>query len=415
MKKLIAISVMCALVAVAAFAETSVGGGVFVGGAFLKGTNENNTHPTTDGIGNDRWNTALKVTFTEGDAGGRIRILGDNAGKEDIFDEWFGWWRPIPQLKIQIGVNKDGDFGTAQISGWGFTGENKNNGGNGGAMAEYNGYNEGRNHSRTTGWYGGIDVPSLNISVYPMEGLTVNLAFPWSSQAAGFTLARFNAQVQYRIPDIGTASLSFRSDTGYLEADPDKWWVSEQTGTPKVFLSFYLTAIENMGVDLGLAYQFPLNNKRTEVVTNHPFEIGLGFRYNISADFSVKLRAAFSLGASSKPSEGDAVKGENGISFSILPSYKINTVTVFFYAGMGITNNPEYKEGDGTQYDINESGSIVAWFINPYVFIPAGNLRFKVGFQLYSDGKKFMAGDGSGNRDGAIVNWAIPFGFYCYF
>jgi len=414
MKKLIAISVMCALVTGAAFAETSLGGQIFVGGALLQGDNIKDSQPQTGGFENDRWNTALKVSFSEGTAGGRIRILGDNAGKDDIFDEWFGYWRPIPQLKLQLGVNKDGDFGTAQISGWGFTGENKNNGGNQGAMGEYNGYQEGRNVARTVGWYGGIDVPSLNISLYPIDGLTVNIAFPWSSQAVGFTLAKFNAQVQYKIVDIGTISLSYRGDTGYLKADPDSWWKTEQTGMPKIFASFYLTAIDGMGVDLGLAYRFPLVNERTEATTNYPFEVGLGFRYG-QGDFTFKLRASVETGASTVPKVGDTVQGITQLSVNILPSYKIGTVTVFFYAGMGILSNPEYEEGEATQYGINESDSIVAWFVNPYVFIPAGGLRFKVGFQLYSDGNKYMHKPADGTRDDPVIKWSIPVGFYAYF
>jgi hypothetical protein len=415
MKKLIAISVMCALVTGAAFAETSVGGQVFVGGTILQGDNIKDSQPTTGGIENDRYNTAIKVSFSEGSAGGRIRILGNNAGASDIFDEWFGWWRPIPQLRIQVGSNQDGDFGTAQISGWGFTGENKNNGGNQGAMGEYNGYQEGRNVARTVGWYGGTGgTPNLQFSLYPIDGLSVNVWIPWSSQEVGFTLARFNAQVQYRLTDIGTVSLSYQGDTGYLKADPDSWWKTEQTGMPKIFASFYLTAIDGMGVDLGLAYKFPLYNERTEATTNYPFEVGLGYRFG-QGDFGFKLRASLSTGASVKAKDADAVQDITQISVNILPSYKIGTATVFFYAGMGVLSNPEYEEGDDSQYGINESNSIVSWFVNPYVFIPAGGLRFKVGFQLYSDGNKYMKADGSGDRDDPVIKWAIPFGFYAYF
>ena len=420
MKKLIAISVMCALVTWAAFAETTLGGQIFVGGALLRGDNVTKSQPQTIGLQDDWYNTALKVSFSEGTAGGRLRILGHNtASGDDIFDEWFGYWRPIPQLRIQVGVNKDGDWGTAQISGWGFTGENKNNGdgspGNQGAMAEYNGYQEGRNHSRTTGWYGGISVPSLNFSIYAIEGLTINIAFPWSTQNAGFTLSRFEAQLQYRFTDIGTASLSYQSNTGYLKADPDSWYVSEQTNMPKIYASFYLTAIENMGLDLGVAYRFPLHNERTEADTNYPIEIGLGFRYQVSPDFQFKLRGSVSTGASTKAKDADAIEDITDISFSILPNYKIGTVTVFFYAGMGLKIKPDYEEGESGQYGINESGTIAAWFVNPYVFIPAGGLRFKVGVQVWSDGNMYMKADGSGDRDPAKIGWSIPVGFYAYF
>ena len=411
---------MCALVAGAAFAETSLGGQVFVGGALLRGNNVNDSQITTVGLADDQYNTALKVTFSEGSAGGRIRILGTNAGASDIFDEWFGWWRPIPQLRLQIGVNKDGDWGTAQISGWGFTGENKNNGdgspGNQGAMAEYNGYQEGRNHSRTAGWYGGISSPSLNISLYLVENLTINIAFPWSSQNAAFTFAKFEAQVQYRLPDIGTASLSFQSNTGYLEADPDSWHpagVTDVNASPKIFASFYLTAIENMGLDIGLAYKFPFKNTSAydaktntdgDTVTNHPFEIGLGFRYQVNADFQVKLRGSVSLGESTVAQGGDPAKKTPQISASVLPSYKIGTMTVFLYGGIGIPSVADGNEAD------------FAWFINPYVFIPAGGLRFKVGFQVWSNGTKFPYYlNGEEKLDPAIIGWSIPFGFYCYF
>ena len=423
MKKLIAISVMCALVAGAAFAETSVGGQVFVGGALVKGTNVTDSQPSADAIENDRYNTALKITFSEGSAGGRIRILGNNAGGSDAFDEWFGWWRPIPQLRLQVGSNQDGDFGTAQISGWGFTGENKNNGGNQGAMGEYNGYQEGRNVTRTVGWYEGTGgTPNIQFTVNAIENLTINLWFPFTSAnaaAPGFILSRFNLNLVYRFIDIGNLYVSFKGDTGYLEADPDSWYVTEQTGTPKAYLSFYLTAIENMAVDLGLAYQFPLENERTKTTTNYPFEVGLGYRVG-SGDFTFKLRASARVGGSQAVSGGDTVNTVNDIAVNILPSYKIKTVTVFFYAGMGVLNNPEYKKVEGIytgtdHYIINESDTIVSWFVNPYVFIPAGNLRFKVGIQVYSDGNQFMAGDGSGKRDAAIINWAVPFGFYTYF
>jgi hypothetical protein len=423
MKKLIAISVMCALVAGAAFAETSVGGGVFVGAALFQGDSKNDSRVTTPSIENDRYNTALKITFTEGDAGGRIRILGNNVNGSDAFDEWFGWWRPIPQLRIQFGSNQDGDFGNAQISGWGFTGENKNSGGNGGAMAEYNGYNEGRNHSRTVGWYGGTGgTPNLQFTINAIENLTINLWIPFNSggKAAGFTFFKTNLNLQYRLPDIGNITLSFEGNTGYLEGDADKWYgedgVTDVTQSPKIFASFYLTAIENMGVDLGLAYKFPFKNTVTETTTNHPFEIGLGFRYNISADFSVKLRASFSLGANTVTGDADPVKEPLQISASVLPSYKIGTVTVFFYAGLGIQAVEDWEKEKGGIFTNSGKNAVVAWFINPYVFIPAGNLRFKVGLQIYSDGVGYpYYQSGTLKYDNPLIKWSIPVGFYCYF
>jgi hypothetical protein len=443
MKKLIAIAVIFALIAGTAFAETSLGGQVFVGGALLQGDNIEKSDITTGAIENDMYNTALKISFSEGDAGGRIRILGQNAGKADIFDEWFGWWKPIPQLRLQIGSNQDGDFGTAQISGWGFTGENKNNSGNQGAIAEYSGPVFGLAHARVTGWYAGTGgTANLQFSIFPAEGLAVNVWFPWAdSQVAGFTLARFHAQVVYKLPDIGTASLSYQSDTGYIRGTEEGWWgTSDITTTPKIYASFYLTAIENMGVDLGLAYKFPLSNagkerdyiqggvkyKEDTFTRNYPVEIGLGFKFG-SGDFNFKLRSGIEFGESEIVDDKDVreFSAITRVSANILPSYKIGNITVFFYAGLGIQSVKDWEKtgatvasfgvNNGNVFRDNESNSVVSWFVNPYVFIPAGGLRFKVGFQLYSDGRKAdLDKVKDGKLDGPVVNWAIPFGFYAY-
>jgi hypothetical protein len=422
MKKLIAISVMCALVTGAAFAETSVGGSVFVGAALMQGDNVKDSKPTTTAIGPDDWNTTLKITFSEGNAGGRIRIAGKNSTEANAFDEWFGWWRPIPQLRIQFGSNQDGDFGNAQISGWGFTGENKNNGGNQGAMAEYSGYGEGRNHSRVTGWYAGTGgTPNLQFSIYPIDGLSVNVWFPFEDGHPGFTFSKFEANVQYRLTDIGNITLSFQSNTGYLEGDEDAWYgaagVTNPAASPKIFASFYLTAIDGMGVDLGLAYKLPFNNEATKTVTNHPFEIGLGYRFG-QGDFNFKLRAGFSLGESVVVDGDDPVKAPTQISVNILPSYKIGTVTVFFYAGLGIRAVEDWeKEAPTSDWQKSGNNAVVAWFVNPYVFIPtSGSLRFKVGFQLYSNGVGYPYTEGGEIKyDTPKINWSIPIGFYTYF
>ena len=435
MKKLIAISVMCALVTWAAFAETTVGGQVFVGAALLQGDNVKDSQPTTTAISNDQYNTSLKITFSEGNAGGRIRILGKNAGDGDAFDEWFAWWRPIPQLRIQFGANQDGDFGNAQISGWGFTGENKNNGGNQGALGEYGSgefTNGGRDHAREVGWYPGTGgTPNLQFSIFPVEGLTINLWIPFSaSQAPGFTLGKFELNVGYRIVDVGNITFSYQSDTGYVKADPENKWyggngVTSATpgvprrapNSPKVFASFYLTAIENMGVDLGLAYAFPFNNTDDKIVYNFPFEIGLGFRYQISPDFQFKLRASVSLGES-EVTDGDESKKPTNISLNILPSYKIGTVTVFLYGGIGLQSVEEgtYETAGGIWAN-SGSDTVFSWFINPYLFIPTGgSVRFKVGFQIYSDGVGYPYYENKEQKyDNPVIKWSIPIGFYTYF
>ena len=432
---------MCALVVGAAFADTTVGGAIFVGGELLNWTNEEGSFPSTKAIDKDNYNTIIKLTFGDNSAGGWLSIHNNNGN----YYHWFGWWQPIPQVRLQVGRNTDGNFGTAQITGWGFTGESKNGLG---AIGEYSGPVFGLAHART-GFYGGTgDTPNYQVSIYPVEGLAVNLWVPFaSSQLAGFTFSRVEANIVYRIPDIGNATLSYQSNTGYLAADENEWWVTEQTGTPKVFLSFFLTAVENMAVDLGLAYKFPLIKDTINVPavtddfgyttkagypTNYnesfPFEIGLGFRYTINSDFAVKLRAGFSIGGATTKTDVDeksdtyledvTVSKPLQISVNILPTYKIGTMTIYFYAGVGIQSSVDgwENEAKGSIWQNSGSNAVISWFVNPYLFIPAGGMRFQVGFQMYSDGVGYPYKDGGKPAyDTPKINWAIPIGFYTYF
>jgi hypothetical protein len=456
MKKLIAISVMCALVVGAAFADTTFGGAIFVGGEFVSGDNNANesedasvhSHLKTTSIDKDAYNTIIKVTFGDSEAGGWFS-LHNNGGNANPY-HWFGWWRPIPQLRLQIGRNTDGDFGVAQISGWGFTGEAKNAGKNGmGAINEYSGPVFGLAHARTTGWYQGTgDTPNFQISAFPIEGLTVNLWVPFNnSENAGFTYSRIEANVQYRIVDIGTATLSFQSNTGYLEGDPEKWYgedgITDVSKSPKVYASFFLTAVENLAVDLGIGFKFPFSNpnyeyefttvdpnaglgdkaetveeKTTTQDTFHPFEIGLGLRYNMG-DFQFKMRAGFSFGGSTTYDTDDIEdkKEPLQISFNINPNYKIGKLTVFFYAGLGIQVVEDWeKQPEGDSWNKSGSNAVVSWFINPYVMIPVGSIRFLTGVQIFSDGVGHPYYEsGTIKYDSAKISWAIPFGFYTYF
>jgi hypothetical protein len=418
MKKLIAIAVIFALAAVSvSFAETTLGGQIFIGGEFLNGNNVEKSQPGTGAVAVDS-NTKVKVGFGDSTAGGFLNF------KASTWHQWFGFWKPIDSLRIKVGSDEDGDFGAAQITGWGFTGEAKNGLG---ALSDYGSYNTiGGLTVARGGFYGGTgSTPNVNLSYNPpVDGLQVNFWIPFQGQNAGATYSKFELQVVYKIPDIGTAYLSYQNRAGYLRGTADSWWGNNAyTETPKIWASFYLTAIDNMAVDLGVAYHFPLTNQgklqegEKEKVLNYPVDIGLGFRF-ASGDFTFKLRAGFSFGESAtydgKEVEAISDEAQTKVGVNILPSYKVGNVTVFFFAGLGIDAVQDYKKAGG-KWATNESNSVASWFVNPYVHIPAGDaLRFQVGFQLYSDGVKdtvLKAGD----DPAPLVKWAIPFGFYAYF
>ena len=427
---------MCALACGAAFADTSIGGAFFIGGKFVQGDNAEDSHPQTGKLETDDYNTVLKANFGDSAAGGKVSLHNFQGGAS-LYD-YVGWWSPIPQLRLQIGADTDGNFGTAQISGWGFTGETKNAGGMG-AIGEYGAggmSNQGRDHSRSTGWYDGTGATSnFQARIYPIEGLSINLWIPFNNtENVAFTFARFELNVQYRIVDIGNVNVSFQCRPGYIKGDPDgkEWYgedgVTDVNASPKIFASFFLTAIENMAVDLGLSYRLPFTNPDKtykvegedvikETTTYHPFEIGLGFRMNFG-DFQFKLRSGFSFAGSTEiDGDDDPVKDPVRISFNINPNYKIGNVTIFFYAGLGIEAVDDWEAKTApSQFKNSGSNAVVSWFVNPYVMISAGSLRFLTGFQISSDGVGYPYYEsGTQKFDNAKINWAIPFGFYTYF
>ena len=354
MKKLIAISVVFALLAMTAFAETSVGGNLKLGVSLISGD---------DGGGDAQsgkltfWDSHANVNFSDGSAGGMVRVHAGGQGDgrpldwtPDIFT--FGWWKPIDQLRIQLGVNPDGDWGHAQITGWGFNAEAQG----GTALDQYRELGGGGYQvvARTTkAWYGGFNGIGAAISIYPVQGLTINWAIPFGGKGElGTTFGRSHFGVVYGIPDIGTVRVAAKL------TDPDA------SDLPVDFYgSFYLMAIDGLGVDIGVGYDGP-----SEVLG-----IGLGLRYT-SGDFGIKVRFGVDL------EDPDPALGAH-----ILPYYSIGGAVIFLNAGFG-------SQGDS-----------LSWFVNPYVRVPmGGGMSFYGGFQLWDNGDE-------------VVNWGLPITFNFYF
>jgi hypothetical protein len=415
MKKLIVISVIFALVSSAAFAETSITGGLTLNGELMNGNSlvvkdaddkPHYTHPGTSAIGAAGWQTQIGINFGDATAGGKLVHNSTDVAVEHAF----GWWRPIPQVRFQIGKNSDGDFGAAQITGWGFTSEAKNIV----ALAD--------NSYATVGFYPGTGGAwNFNFSLFPIDGLTVNLFFPWGTgDKFAANIVKTEINVVYNIEGIGTARLSYKSNTGYVEAADWEWFdkggITSPAASPQAFLSFFLTAVEGMAFDLGFAYKFPFVNKADEdfiITTNHPVEIGLGYRIALG-DFNFKLRTGLTFGGSTvidaKGLDLDPAKDSTKFGIDILPTYKLGNITLYLYSGLKIEAIEDWEKVSAlTKYGKNESSAVAEWFINPYILIPTDAMRFMVGLKIYSDGVKYSSGEP------ALVNWAIPLGFYVYF
>ena len=358
MKKIVAISVMFALVAAAAFAQPTVGGQLKAGATLLKGTNEKDikqdkvyeagqdlgTTAATIGAENEKWGEVGKdftagqrttdawLNFGFGDAemGGKVRANARSAG--DYYSPRafaFMWWQPNQYFKIQAGSNPDGDWGSAQITGWGFNNEaqdfvalDKDSGDMGGNTVWV---------ARNAGFYGGISSGAILTSLFPMDGLTINIGFPWAetSDRALDKWLRFHLQAKYDLEEIGSIRFTYEGQGQAQKQIPDSYlafsadavqndviWGNDKLNekvwletldsanfgatkgqtdaygdpvygieSPKLWLSFFSNKlVDGLAFDVGFGYQPKLQSGNTP-----PLSIGLGVAYT-AEDFGAKVR-----------------------------------------------------------------------------------------------------------------------------
>ena len=412
MKKLIAILVVFTLIAGAVFAETSVGGNLKISTTLLGGDNIRDTQKG-DGdaqqskaakpyAGQARiWDAHTNITWEGDNAGGMMRLF--TGGLSAYPHDWipdafvFWWWKPVDQLRIQLGKNPDADWGHAQITGWGFNGEaqggvamdkDRELGGsdyiNAGAYG--NDYNQGwyATAARTAAWWGGFNVLGLGLSIYPVQGLEINWGVPFTSvKTAGRTYGNSSLNVAYAIPDIGTvrvATVLKREESKKFEPDPK----DDQFTKPNFHAAFYLAAIDGLGAEFGFALkpvvrnsatikpEMRLSNKGATKGTYIPYipfeenydqiELGLGLRYGITEDIDIKLRVGYinkktyyqeinDFGVLVTDAMGNPVYkkgGESILGINVLPSYNFGSFTVFLNAGMGwLFKNKDLIPRDG--------------------------------------------------------------------
>jgi len=137
MKKLIAISVMIALIAGAVFADTSIAGNVesrvnvFYGefgnhdkfdedGNIIVDYDGGYPKPTTSGAFGAAW-FQIANTNDDGTLGGMFRIrMTDIADGSLRYHRVFVWWKPFAQMRFFLGQDADGMFATGQLTDWAF-------------------------------------------------------------------------------------------------------------------------------------------------------------------------------------------------------------------------------------------------------------------------------------------------------
>lgn len=423
MKKIIAISVVFALVAGAAFAEVSISTGLTMGFNVLQGSDTKDSKIGTSLI--DGGIQEFDVNFAGNNEDGtfsafvKLRARTDLDHKSDanasmnhiMVHQAYAWWRPIEQFGIFMGRHTDGIFDTTGVVRWGF-----NQGGHGGvALAPWD-----RIFNRSFAspfleaqtarqGYGGNDLalwsvdnvgflPATNdiassdsenpwrgpgpfgfaLEVKPVSGLALRVGVPIYGGDFADVYKNIFAQGQYAIPDIGTVSVTYQNygDTGSF---------TEGGGLLNAAFSTS-SLVEGLTFELGFGYKF---SGDADLFTIYdPVNIGGGVAYT-GGDWGVKLRAAGWFGA-----EADTTAEGNAYFLAdLMPWYNFG----FMEARLQVRFE---------SYTLNKDTDAVASIgINPYIMKQLGAGRFVAGFQLKDSNL-----DSDAKDDGSL-SWSIPVAF----
>jgi len=434
MKKLIAILVVFALVAGSIFAA-DVGVDVFGNVVLAEGSSAKNaagdTADATAGGEMTRVRIQASGENEDGTFGGWLRMQGnyhhdgDNPWDPEQFAVagWgYAWWKPIDQFKFQIGSNgSDNFFGLEGVTTWGFY-QVAGDVGIISAGNAWGGSYTGLGANFRQAFYGGFDNGAI-FTITPMDALAINIAVPFFGDFNGArgeeVYKHFVAQVAYDIDGIGKAGLTYRGGMNKLSFDlgdpTNPAWEGPSYGGSgsTLFAYFGLTAVENLGVDIGLGFTFPVSEEidlgpvgKKKVTYNAPLAVGLGLTFNADA-LGVKARvlATFAGKGDVDISNVDPIEEPLNMLFDIMPYYAIDdSLTVHLSAGIGLAGERKEWKYDGAVVKEKED-SVMAWHVHPYITIKSSwwAPNFYAGFRLESDGSKDEKGD-------KYVNWSIPLG-----
>jgi hypothetical protein len=409
MKKLIAISVVFALIAGVAFAVDL--SGTVIGHVNVLQGNTGEDSKVTSGGNMDRLRIDGSGEVADGAFGGFFRADGGS---------FYGnaWWKPIDQFKLLIGSNGgDGFIGKEGITGWGFT-EAPTDAGI--VLAGENvwgksiyGYEITFRDAFFEG--GGDGGNAAYLFITPMDMLAINVILPFFN--GGETADVFKkvvGQLDLKF-DFGNIAVTYVGGKGYkegeeptatrvhegdptkgkwvvddtgvvnFEADKDKWELSgdgNPVDDPASIFAYYGGSFGDISIDFGFGYKFASADGEFA----NPIAIGLGIKYAVDT-FGVKFRTVAKLAGDDKCTR---------VLADVLPYFNLaDNLTVFVGAGLGVL----MPDGEDTT---------IGWHFNPYLQVGEGGANFYAGVQVWSDGIKDA-------EDKTTINWGVPVGLIVSF
>jgi len=402
MRKVIAISVVLALIAGAAFAQTSISGTVDTRIKLASGDSTGGDVTIGGGGVADAY-VQLSGQDPDGKFGGTARILANEA--ETGFHRAFIWWQPIPQVRIFLGQDLDGKFST------------------GDALTDWAFHRGGQGYINRHDWDfwrtvfpGNWASFGLAFSFYPVQGLAINLVVPTGEPGANYSLhakgpdsaralryqdviGSLRVEAEYALPDIGKVLFSY--------IGPGADFSDKPTHYGHIGGSFLLTAVENFQAQIGVSTYIE-NDEKVHNAANeyYPFMIGLGASF-AAGDWGVKFRAALSLfsyiGAQTTTNSWQYAVG-NALqinrftagtlaTFNIMPWYNFGVLAAYFDVGADIAKP---KPTDAAVQTL--------FFFNPFIVKGIGPGTIRAGLRVESDSRP-------GNPDGALTTFSVPIQF----
>jgi hypothetical protein len=394
MKKFFVALFALALIAGNAFAEVTWGGAIQEGvKAAMSSTKKDSDIWAERSVHQGK----LWATFAneEDTFGAYARVQGNDSAA--AFSHVYGWWQPISQLKLTLGKNPDGQFGVNYIVGWSFHA----------APGDYVVSSTFEHGAWAKGGFGDF---GATLSIKPMEGLAINLAIPYTAAEkdkqfkAAEQYNHIQAQVVYTISNIGEIAVSFTGSNNRLTIDSANssskdWNKAFKRDANAIYGQFYLTAVENLSLNVGLKYTLPVSGKNLlwtasgqstafDGTWNEPIAAGFAADYAVSDTFGVKARFGAAFAGSVKT--GDVTSDiPFAMSFEAMPYVDLSILKLFVTLGANYTADSEGGDDD----------SSFKWHFNPYITKAAGGGTFFAGFYV----------NGEGDKDNTI-KWGIPLG-----
>ena len=313
------------------------------------------------------------------------------------------WWKPLEMLMIKMGnIWEDSTWAGADIADWGLHSNDFSVRATGDFVPHsLNSTGPGVNKDvplpSGNGFFAnsmaGINAEkaAVQISVYPVEGLSVNLGFPvaknvgliglgeWSSDGMEVVeayLDHLHTQVVYDA-GVGEVAVSFVN--------------APETGTKNIYAQWKMPIGDTMRIEFGANYGIEAKNAAKE-----PIRIGLGWGMG-SLDNEDQLVLTSRIGALVPMEDGQ----DTVIGLDFVVSYDLGVGRLYVPIGLGFTLADEF---------------VLDWGFNPYFTKDLGGPFFYAGLQLYSTQYRKRNPNPTGGtpvfaKMENTINWAIPIGF----